>query len=189
MNTQDQVPVQSILSWVDGSPQGRDYAPPGYVEIDRVTGNWWRKTTRQELNTGWVLMANSSGVGPGDYVEIRYGPGAPSIPGEDWAMFYVNILCNQLSFWSPLTMDWTLVDVMKGAGVFFPQTVAELRDIPSDCVLRYARTMGNASSYDNQGSEYGWDAENTENDNGMRIIKPNDRAVTDAGRWRQLTSS
>lgn len=62
MNTHDQIPLESILSWVDGSPQGRDYAPPGYVEIDRITSNWWLKTTTKEYNTGWVLFGGSPGA-------------------------------------------------------------------------------------------------------------------------------
>lgn len=54
MPEQQQIPKQTGLVWVLGPPEGRDFAPPGWVEIDATTGQWWKKTTRVEINTGWV---------------------------------------------------------------------------------------------------------------------------------------
>jgi len=55
--TLDTVPTQTAPQWVFGNPEGRDHAPPGWVEIEIVTGTWYRKTTNITLNTGWIVMS------------------------------------------------------------------------------------------------------------------------------------
>lgn len=73
-------PVQTELDWVTGSPEGRDYGPPGYVEIDYLTGEWWRKTTPIDQNTGWELI-NSGGGGGGNIID--FGDPPPGFKGKD----------------------------------------------------------------------------------------------------------
>ena len=57
-------PQQTELDNVRGSPEGLYAAPPGYVTVDYVTGNWWLKTTAQELKTGWKMFT-AGGAGAG----------------------------------------------------------------------------------------------------------------------------
>lgn len=61
--TSERTPFQTEILHVLGTPNGRDYAPAGFVEVDDLTGQWWRKTTDVTLNTGWVVFGGS-GVFP-----------------------------------------------------------------------------------------------------------------------------
>lgn len=145
MNTHDQIPLQTILSWVDDGPNGRDYAPPGYVEIDRLTGNWWLKTTAREYNTGWVLIGGSPGPPP-SFV------------------------------------------------IFTPDTVADLKAIPSAPTNRRALLGGKDVIGDGYGSSYYWSAADTRDDtdiNGnqlLNVVRPNDVPIGSPGRWVQYTA-
>lgn len=53
-------PIETLFDAVEGSPEARDYAAPGYVEVDLFTGILWRKTTPIEINTGWEQLFSLS---------------------------------------------------------------------------------------------------------------------------------
>lgn len=79
--TNEQVPVQTALNWVDGTPEGRDYAPPGYVVIEKTFGTWYRKTTSIESNTGWEAFSSSAG-GSNFFTNLSLAGGSPPIDGS-----------------------------------------------------------------------------------------------------------
>lgn len=71
MNTNLADPVtQTNPVQVVGPPEGRDYAPVGFIEVDTVTGIIWVKQTLPTYNTGWAQLASSPASG-GTSVVIR----------------------------------------------------------------------------------------------------------------------
>lgn len=44
---------ETLFDWIQGSPEGNNYGPAGYVVVDELTGEMWIKTTAPELKTGW----------------------------------------------------------------------------------------------------------------------------------------
>jgi len=47
---------QAEQKLIHGSPEGRFKAPPGYQITDTDTGDLYLKTTRADLNTGWLSL-------------------------------------------------------------------------------------------------------------------------------------
>ena len=56
---QGQPPIQTAFPKWYGNPEGVYFAPAGYVLMDYDTGDMFRKTTPQELNTGWVITLDA----------------------------------------------------------------------------------------------------------------------------------
>jgi hypothetical protein len=80
--TLDTIPTQTAPQWVLGSPEGRDHAPPGWVEIETVTGTWYRKTTPIALNTGWVAMGGSTPVPVNPFTNMALNGAPPPTDGS-----------------------------------------------------------------------------------------------------------
>lgn len=60
-----QPPIQTEFPRWYGNPEGRHYAPCGIVLMDYDTGEMYRKTTPEYLNTGWVVTLGSGGAASG----------------------------------------------------------------------------------------------------------------------------
>jgi hypothetical protein len=80
--TNERQPTQTQLMWIDGSPEGVEFGPAGLVRVDYISGNWYRKGTTADLNTGWELMT-SGGMGGGNFI----GVGPPDFPAPDGSRY------------------------------------------------------------------------------------------------------
>lgn len=104
--------------------------------------------------------------------------------GSDWE-FAVNIVCSTFWYWNPIEGAWhsLSLDVLKAR-----PTIVELRQIdtvtcaPPDMVF----TKGNLVQGDDQAAPYRFDPDSLDADDGMSTILPDDRAITDPGRWKQI---
>ncbi len=140
-----------------------------------------------------LLTNGSGGTGPGTLGDIRLGHGPPTGPGGTAPLFYVDLDCSTEWTWDPTTLTWTEMDGEKGTGKYSVPTVVELRAIPTlVCNLVEAHTFGNLTIGDEQPSWYRWDPDiivdpdSGDPDTGMSLIKPDDRAAGDPGRWVQV---
>lgn len=79
MSTAIVAPPQTEMTWVFDSPEGRDYAPPGYQCTDIRTGNIYAKTTDVTLNTGWkqIQVGTSSDLVKVTNADPVADPGLP----------------------------------------------------------------------------------------------------------------
>lgn len=137
-----------------------------------------------------ILGALNDAGGPGDPANVRMGPGAPSTPGGDTYIFYVRTKtgCNSLWWWNPLLAVWFEMNGEDFTGNYTCPTIVELRAIPTvDCPPVSAITFGNLVVDDGQGAHYHWGDSDSQSDNGMSIIKPDDVAAADPGRWLQFS--
>lgn len=101
-------PTQTAPLWVIGSPEGRDYAPLGYFEIDARSGIWWRKTTCSEYNTGWVMVAGG-GIVFGQSFNVEYMspvdlPIEPADPTQCWKADFMD--GSPSMRWSVIQQAW-----------------------------------------------------------------------------------
>jgi len=85
--TQEQVTKQYAPLWVIGPPEGRDDGPPGYVEVDVLTGKWYRKSTNLGTKTGWLEFSTGSSSGG---IEFAEGPTDPPEDGTILKQGYKN---------------------------------------------------------------------------------------------------
>lgn len=72
-NAQDRVQLQSAPEYIEGSPEGLRFAPAGWFIIDWTTGDWYRKTTNQDMATGWNKVT-SGGAGGGNLIGVGPPP-------------------------------------------------------------------------------------------------------------------
>lgn len=75
-------------------------------------------------------------------------------------------------------------------GMWVVPTVAELRMIStqlSSCQPLWARTAGMDAVGDGQDSEYMWDANCTDPDNGLSVVYADDNPFPNPGAWRSYT--
>lgn len=140
----------------------------------------------------YLLCQILNNLGGGDSAVVWHGNVAPSIPGGDSFIVYFDHEpgCNSIWFWDPVTAVWTEFDVEGMTGNFVVPTVVELRQIVTvNCPPVSAVTIGNlvARPPDGQGAHYSFDADDTQADNGMSVIIPNDIVRPDPGSWIQFS--
>lgn len=165
------------MAWVNGPPNGRDYAPAGFVEIDSYTGNWYRKTTPVEYNTGWVLFGD----------QIRIGDrGEPDTPGDTTIITVVFNTDGSVFVWNPVTETWFEVNPSVPLGIYTPDTVDDLRLIDDDGGLRMALTAGTNTKFDGESRIYKWDPASAAPDDGITTIRPLSQAPGALGAWIEL---
>lgn len=181
-------PAQTEIDYVNGRPEGRDYASPGRIAVDVNTGVWWRKTTRIEYNTGWRPFG-------GSFIRVIYNTPQTNVPAIDPAVDNIvyDAPDNLIWVYEPITATWYSVGGSSGVlNQIVVPTVAELRMVDTSTITPvWARTYGAIVPFDPQGSEYGWDPDlivddNGDYDNGLSVVKPDNIASTDPGRWRML---
>lgn len=110
--TSDRVPLQTEIAHVFGAPEGRDYAPAGYVEVDDITGYWWWKSTNETLNTGWQrIITGGAPPPPGFGISFIYwqtvGPypaGPPPLPDQVWTVLFRD--GSPTVHWDPFDQQW-----------------------------------------------------------------------------------
>lgn len=51
---------ETLFDLIEGSPENNNYAPAGYVVVDKWTGDIWRKTTAEDLKTGWERLFSAT---------------------------------------------------------------------------------------------------------------------------------
>jgi hypothetical protein len=120
---------------------------------------------------------------------ITYGNQDPDTPGGDINIFYVNIKpgCQSLWFWRAATQVWFQMNGEDMTGIYTASTFADMLQIPTvDCPPIRCRTLGNLAPGDAQASEYWFNPDSTDADDGVSIGLPADRDPADAGRWQQL---
>lgn len=130
--------------------------------------------------------------GGGNSVVVWHFNRAPDIPGGDVYIiaFDHEPGCNSIWWWDPTLAVWTQFDVEGMTGNFVVPTVVELRQIVTvNCPPVSAVTIGNlvARPPDGQGAHYSFDADDTQADNGMSVIIPNDIVRPDPGSWIQFS--
>lgn len=75
-------------------------------------------------------------------------------------------------------------------GMWVVPTVAELRMISTqdaNCAPQWARTAGMDNTTDGQDSEYIWDGDCTDPDDGLSVVYANDNPEPGPGAWRSKT--
>lgn len=101
-------PRQTELLYIEGSPEGAFYGPPGFLVVDEISGEIYRKTTLQEYNTGWVILG-SGGSFPGSCFQgIFPTSGLPANPPPNplcWAQAYDQVY-DVLYLWIPSLQLW-----------------------------------------------------------------------------------
>lgn len=97
-----QEPKQTELKWIKGNPEGLFYAPPGYLLIDQVSGDWYRKTTDQTLNTGWQKFSGGSPVAGILISNVDPDPASVASNGT----LYINRMTAGIWFYDGATSSW-----------------------------------------------------------------------------------
>jgi hypothetical protein len=121
---------------------------------------------------------------------VEVHDGDPDTPGSTFSAVWLNIHagCNSIWVWNPAVGPWWIQ--MNGedfSGNYSCPTIVEVRALPTvDCAPIRARTFGNLVAGDAQATEYWFDPDSTDTDDGMSTLLPDDRTVADTGRWKQL---
>ena len=129
-----QPPQQTEFPRWRGNPEGVYYAPPGYVLMDWDTGEMYRKTTRQEFNTGWAITLELGGAASGAHGMSRAYRNFDHLRTED-------ALVEDGYYW--LRGVYNLGDQMGGPFVYNPASFA-----PDD---NYNTIMPNIKTPDQSG--------------------------------------
>lgn len=109
---------------------------------------------------------------------------SPDTPGDFVGQVAYRANCFGFFVWDGT--QWILQDPLTSGGIYFRPTIVELRQVETQvCVPVAAFTDGNLVVGDNQAAAYRWDPDSTDADDGMGTIMPDDRLITDPGRWKQ----
>ena len=97
---------QNRIPMIVGGPQGRVYAPVGYLAADDQ-GRLWSKTTDSTLATGWVLVGQGTISGSGG-VALRDEASIPEPDPDDtsivWFLSFRNGAPGKI--WDPVNQLW-----------------------------------------------------------------------------------
>jgi len=99
--TNERQPYQTELMWIEGSPEGIEFAPAGCIRIDASQGFIYRKASTVDLNVGWQIL---SGGGMGGGVIVGVGPPPPGDYPD--GSLYIDRTTNLTYWYNAIDMQW-----------------------------------------------------------------------------------